>query len=362
LRLGAALIVCATLASCSVLPAPAPSPSPAPPTQASDLRARLDLLLTEHVMVVAKAAAAAVDGSAQFAGYAALLATNQDGLTRLVSAASGSTTAQLLSQSWQAVNTDLVEYAIRVAAHDGQGADAATQHLSDTTMPQLARQLGRLTAGDSAGLLAMVTAEVTALRDTIDSAAGHHYSAMYTSLSSGVTAAMALGDIVAATLARRFPDRLPGDQASAPVVRRVHLDVLMQERSYLTTMATDAQINGRTDEVAQAVVALAANLDLLLAELPNTGPGQAWTAQLTAIRAYARAGDAASRTALTETFVGRFAASTDVTAAIVASQVDATIAVIDDQRAHNLDQVAGDDRAAATAMAPLADAIAAAIG
>lgn len=333
------------------------TPTPPAPTQAGDLRTQLDLLLTEHAMIVAKESAAALDGSDEYPGYAALLGTNEDSLVRLVRGAAGSTSASNFSSAWSALNSDLVEYAIRVATHDGQKADAATEHLTTTTMPALAGTLAELSFGQSQPLLAMVTAEVTALRDTIDGAANHQYPAMYVSLASAVSTATSLGDALAAGIAARFPDRFPGDEASTAVVRRVHLNVLTQERAYLTTMATDAQVNGRGAEEAQALGALSANLNLIVAEMGNARSRQAWADELVSIQRYAGTGDGVARDALTETFVTKLASITNVSAGIVSNQVNATIKVIDDLRTRQLDAVAADDRTAATAMAPLADSL-----
>jgi len=328
-----------------------------PPTQAGDLRTQLDLLLTEHVMIVAKESAAAVNGSAEYPAYAALLSTNEDALTRAVRGSAGSTTASHFSQAWRALNSDLVEYAIRIATHDGEKADAATSRLTATTMPHLADQFAELTLGPAQPFLVMVTSEVTGLRDTIDAAADHHYAAMYVSLASAVSTATALGNVLSDKIVLRFPDKFPGDQTASAVVRRVHLNVLTQERAYLLTMATDAQVNGRGDEKAQALGALSANLNLIVAEMNSSRSKQAWSDELLTIQRYASTGDEVSRNALTETFVTQFASITNVSPGIVSNQVNATIKVIDDQRSKKLDDVAGDDRAAATSMAPLADSL-----
>ena len=342
---------------CSIGPAAEPTPSPVPPTQAGDLRARLDVLLTEHVMIVAKESAAALDGSNEYPGYAALLVTNEDALAHVIQSSAGATSAANFTQAWTNMNGDLVEYAIRVATHDGEKADAATAHLTSTTMPALANQLAEVTLRQSQPLLVMVTSEVTALRDTIDGAADHHYAAMYVSLATAVSDASSLGDALSTGIASRFPDEFPGDQSSSEAVRRVHLDVLAQQRSYLVTMATDAQVNGRADEQAQAQVALSTNLNQIVDEMGSSRSKQAWSDELSSIQRYAGTGDGVAKSALTETFVSRLTSVTSVSPGIVSNQVNATIKVIDDQRAKNTDDVAGDDRVAATAMAPLADSL-----
>ena len=346
-----------TLVSCSVLPAPAPTPTPPPPTQAGDLRTQLGVLLTEHVMIVAKESAGAINRTDDYAGYVALLSTNEGALTRVVRTAIGNTTAGLWSKAWRALNADLVEYAIRIATHDSDRADAASARLTATTMPQLADQLAELTLGQSSQFLPTLHNEITALRDMINAQANHTYAAMYVSLATAISAAATIGDMLANGVALRFPDKFPGDQSTSEVVRRVHLNVLMQQRAYLVTMATAAQISGRTAERAQALGALSTNLDQILKELDSSLSKQAWADELSSLQSYAGSGDSASKRALTDTFVAAFTATTRVSPGIVSNQVNATIKVIDDQREKRLDDVAEDDRAAATATQPIADSI-----
>jgi hypothetical protein len=338
-------------------PQPEPSPSSSPPEQASDLRTQLDLLLTEHVMILAKESAAALNGSPAYRAYATLLTTNQSAMTELLRRAVGNTAANGFSTAWTALNADLVDYAIRVATHQGDQADADTQRLTDTTMPALAVQLANVTLGQAQPFLDLVTAMVTSMRDTIDGAANHQYTAMYLSLGNAVGHAVDLGDTIAAGIVHRFTDRFPGDQASQDAARRARLNVLLQERAYLATMATDAQLNGRTAEAKFTLQALSANLDFVMEQLDNPGLRQLWTDELASIQVYAKNGDSASKQALSQTFVNRLVSMTGASANVVTNQVDATIKVLDDQRTKNADDIADDDRAAATATAPIADAL-----
>jgi len=73
--------------------------------------------------------------------------------------------------------------------------------------------------------------------------------------------------------------------------------------------------------------------------------------------AYANASDSTARQRLTDSFVTRFSALTQVPAASIRDQVTATLVAIDDQRAKTYKTLAGDDRAAAGAMQPIADRI-----
>ncbi|MGZ6328203.1 MAG: hypothetical protein ACXWN2_05755, partial [Candidatus Limnocylindrales bacterium] len=69
------------------------------------------------------------------------------------------------------------------------------------------------------------------------------------------------------------------------------------------------------------------------------------------------ASDSSARQRLTDSFVTQFSALTHVSAASVRAQVTATLTAIDDQRAKSYKTLAGDDRAAAGAMQPIADRI-----
>src|ERR1700680_4360298 len=66
-------------------------------SKAADLRTRLDLLLGEHLMVVAKESAAAVAHNDEYTGYLTLL-TNSTGLTDLMRSAFGDTGAGQFQQ------------------------------------------------------------------------------------------------------------------------------------------------------------------------------------------------------------------------------------------------------------------------
>jgi hypothetical protein len=352
----ALVLVAATLVACSVEPPAAQAPPGPAPAQASDLRTQLDLLLSEHAIVIAKESAAALNGSSEYRAYALLLSTNETALTEVVRRAVGNTSADAFAHAWRALNTDVVDYAIRMATHDADKATADASRLTSDTLPTLARELAGITMGKPDELLVSLNAEMTALRATIDSAAAHHYAAIYTSLGTSVTASTALGDRVAAGIAHRFPDRFPDDPASAEASRRARLNVLLQQRAYLVTMATDAQVNGRADEGPEALHALAANIDLIAADLHDSKARDLWTGELASIQLYAKSGDADSRQALA-VFANRLVSMTNATPNAVSNQVDATVKVIDDQRAKDADNVADDDRAAATAMQPIADSL-----
>ena len=70
----------------SPIPIASPSPTPAN-SKAADLRTKLDLILGEHLMVVAKQATAAANKTDEHAAYTSLLIANTNSLVDIVRSA-----------------------------------------------------------------------------------------------------------------------------------------------------------------------------------------------------------------------------------------------------------------------------------
>jgi hypothetical protein len=200
---------------------------------------------------------------------------------------------------------------------------------------------------------------------------------MFADLDRAYAHAARLGDALASAIANKFPDKFPGDPAGKAVDFRVSFDLLLQEHSYLATMATSAATAGRSTEQAAALTALAANADSLgtlftsvFGAAAGTRFDQVWGARDAELVVYAGNGDDATRQSalhsLTDSFVTQFLSlvrdSTDLSGAeisnAVQSQVADMIRVIDDQRAKSAEVVAADDHTAAAATNPIGDLIA----
>jgi len=143
---------------------------------------------------------------------------------------------------------------------------------------------------------------------------------------------------------------------------RVQANLMLQEHSYLATMATSAAIAGRTAEKNVAQSMLSDRADAVSALFASsTGALSAplvaqWTNEHSALFTYA-AGDARANPDLTQKFVNEFASLAHVSKAYVLDHVNATLKVIDDKRAKNATAVANDDRSAATSIQPIGDSI-----
>jgi hypothetical protein len=349
------MVVCATLVSCSVSSGASVVVSPSPAlTLAADLRTHLDLLLGEHVMILAKESAAATNHADDYDEYASLLAANASDLRAVFASAFGDTAANDLVTSWNTQNGYLVDYAIGVVTHDDAKAKAAMLTLTTEFVTTFAQRLAGASGLDVGQLKAFLSAHALADQAFIDDYAGGAYSKFYADLHAAYALTPTFGDALARHIALRYPDKFPGDPSHADVDVRVSLNDLLQEHAYLSTLATDAVARGRTAESAAANAALTANATALAPLFGATFP-TLWAQRTSGLLAYAK-GDGGASTTLTVDFVRDFAALAHVDRSPVSRQVVATMKVIDDQRANYSKDVAGDDRAAATAMEPIADA------
>ena len=86
--LGFMLVACSNSTGAETSPASgAPPAAVVASSRAADLRTQLDLLLSEHVMIIAKESAAAVNHSDEYSSYTSLLTTNSTDLASVWSRA-----------------------------------------------------------------------------------------------------------------------------------------------------------------------------------------------------------------------------------------------------------------------------------
>jgi len=314
-------------------------------------------------MIVAKESAAAVNHSDQYSSYTALLTTNSNDLTNLLGRAFGNTAATQLAQAWSIQNGYLVDYAIGVVTHNDAKANGAMSGLVNGFVPQFAQLITDASHLPLDSVTQLMQQQMLEDKAFIDDFFAQRYPAFYQNLHTAYAQTSQLGDALATQTAKKYPDKFPGDPAAQDVDARVAMNLLLQEHSYVATMATDATIAGRTAEAGAAAPALQLNADRLASAFAMTMGGATsagfwdmWMARTNALLSYAH-GDAAARAALTETFASRFVSLTHVQRALITAQVDAALKVVDDQRSKSSKTVANDDRAAATAMQPIADSI-----
>lgn len=373
MKLFAALAVALALSSCLTPSSPNASSSARKSTptgsshpaasKAADLRTELDLLLGEQVMLVAKQSAAAVNHSEEYTGYTALLTVNRNDLRHVLGLAFGDTAATQLWQLWGAENSYLVDYAIGIVTHNHAKSDAAISGLNDVFVPHFAALINSLTQLPQDSISALMSRQVLQDKAVIDDQAAQKPASTYSDLHAAFVQSGRLGDALSPVIAEKFPDKFPGDPTLPAVDRRVWLNTLLEEHSYLTTMTTAAIVRGDGAEKAAGTAALTANAASLRAafsqvrgDAAGTEFGRLWATRMAALIGYAESGDAASAQALTQTFAPALARLAGAGVPAVVLQVQAALRAIDDQRGKSVTQLAGDDRSAATAMQPIADA------
>jgi hypothetical protein len=333
-------------------------------TKAADLRTNLDLLLGEQVMLVAKQSAAAVNHSDSYAGYTTALTTNGADLANVFRSAFGNAAADQLSQTWGIENGYLVDYTIGVVTHNQAKSNGAMSGLVNGFVPQLAQQITGLSQLPLDPITLLLSQQVLEDKAVIDDQAAQKPGSTFPDLHTAFMQSSRLGDALAPRIAQEFPDKFPGDPALPTVDRRVSLNILFEEHAYLATMATNAIVSGDNAGKAAATIALAANADSLGTTFSTVFGNPAgtefdtlWATRVAALVGYAGAGDPASMRTLTETFAVQFSKLAGISPTPVVDQVEAMLKVIDDQRSKSTASLADDDRAAATAMQPIADAL-----
>jgi hypothetical protein len=368
-------VMVALLAACgpsavSSNPTPSSTASPSPTerpadSKAANLRTQLDLLLGEQVMVVAKQAVAASNHTDEYAGYLTLLASNTNSLVEVMRSAFGDTAATQFAQAWAIQNGYLVDYTIGVVTHNAAKSNGASSGLVNGFTPQFAQLVTKLSQLSVDSMTQLETTQLTNVKAVIDDEIGQTYTKMYADLRLAFASSAELGNTLAVRMSQQFPDKFPGNASISAVDARVSLNELLQEDSYLTTMATDAGIAARGAEVASALGAIASvRADLspvmgfLMGPDARTGFGQLWGIRDADVLGYANSADAATRQRLTGSMVTQLATLLHIPEATISDQMTATLKAIDDQRAKSYKAVAADDQGAAASMRAVADRIA----
>jgi hypothetical protein len=342
---------------------PSPAANPAD-SKAADLRVRLDLLLGEHVMLVAKQAVAASNHTDEYPGYLALLSTNGNSLVDVMRSAFGNTAANQFEQVWTIQNGYLIDYTIGLVTHNDIKSNGAMSGLVNGFAPNFEQLITNLAQVPPDSARELEGSQLVIIKATIDEVIAQSYTKMYADLRRAYANHLKIGDLVAYQVAKQFPDKFPGDPSTKAVDARMSVNALLQEHAYVTTMMSDAGIAGRGAEAASALGAVAAvhaDLAPVISSLLGTAArnqfDQLWGVLDADLFGYANSSSSGERQRLTGSFVSQFSALTGVPAAAVRDQVLATLKVMDDQRARSFQEVASDDQAAASAMRTVADRI-----
>jgi hypothetical protein len=377
-----AFVGCTATPQSAATPTPVASPTPtgsnSAESKAADFRIRLDLLLGEHVIIIAKQSSAPAR-PAEYTGYLRLLTVNGTDLTELVRSALGDSVAARFDQIWSAQNDYLVSYTIGLVTHDKAKTAAAQSGLTGTFVPQFSQFLNDVTQIRSDLILPLVSQHMLETKAILDDQLSRNYRRLYADIRTSYAHAVQVGDAIAPRIAGRFPDKFPGNASSPAADLRASLNIRLQEHSYLGTMRTSAIVGGRSAEQAAATGALAENandLDATFTDLLGASVAarfdSVWAAGNVATIALASASTAAqvqrSLNNLTDAAVAQLSGwlvdsmdlAADVSGPALEAQLETLVTVINKQRSRDWSTLAADDRSAATATEVVADLIASA--
>ena len=310
-------------------------------------------------MIVAKQAVAASSHTDDYESYTTLLANNTSELTDLWKSAFGTTSAARLGASWDTQNTYLVAYTIGVVTHDDAKSKAALTNLTQKFVPQFSGVVSDASRLPLDPVTLLLSQQVLEDKAFIDDYATAKYGPFYTDLNRAYAQSARFGDALAVEIAHGYPDKFPGDPELRAVNVRVSANTLLQERSYLETMATGAQLASRPEATA-AFAALATNSSAVTTVFaPTVGDtagaiDNAVGEELSQLKNYASG--SAKKDAVTEA-MAKFANLAGASRQHATDHANALLKTVDDQKAKNFSAIAADDRAAATSTQPIADAL-----
>ena len=228
-------------------------------TGAAALRSGLTVLLQEHVYLAGAATGAAIGGrDEEFEAAAATLDENSVALSEAIGSVYGDDAGAAFLELWRTHIGFFVDYTTGVATDDQAMADEALENLD-----QYRTDFGAFIASANPNLPAdAVAAElephVETLTAAIDAQAAEDPAA-YTLLKEAANHMPTTAAVLAGGIAMQFPEQFDGDAESPASDLRAGLNALLSEHVYLAGFATDAALNGRTDQFEAAAAELDVN-------------------------------------------------------------------------------------------------------
>jgi outer membrane lipoprotein SlyB len=351
---------------------------------ADDLRARVNVLLGDHLILASKATGAALGGrSDEFTEYGKQLNANGTDIGALMGAAFGAEAQTKFNGIWSAHNGFFVDYTNGVAKQDKAMQDKAVADLTGVYVPQFTDLLVGATGLSADTVKSLVTEHVLTTKAIVDDQYAKNWSKVATGTRAAYHHMQMLGDPLAAAIAQKMPDKFPASGTKSASDLRSTVNLALQEHLYLASNATGAALGGRTDEYAAWGDALNKNGTEIGALLGSVYGADAqakfngiWSAHngffvayTTATAKQDKAGQDKAVADLTGTYVPQFTdfivgatgLPADTVKSLVTEHVTSTKEVVDDQYAKNWSAAAAADRMAAMHMQMLGDPLSKAI-
>lgn len=224
---------------------------------AADLRVALTSLLGEHVLLASAATNAALHGNdPEFQAAAAALDRNSVAIANAIGMVYGRAAGDAFLPLWRKHIDFFVDYTVGVATNDMQRQNQAVADLD-----VYRQDFGAFLASANPNLTKDAVAEalvphVMHLASTVNAQAKKDYASAYAEIRKAYAHASDLALVLAGAIAKQFPDRFSGMVDSPAAGLRVLLTNQLGEHTVLAAMATNAALQGRTNEFEAAAMAL----------------------------------------------------------------------------------------------------------
>ena len=229
-------------------------------TKAAELRASLNYLMGEHILLASSATGAGLAGrDAQFKAAAAALDANSVDISKAIGSVYGQGAGDAFLPLWRRHIGFVVDYTVGVATKDKPKQDKAV-----TDLVQYTQDFGAFLASANPNLpkdvvAGLVKTHVLTLKDVIDAQAAGDQSKAFMATRTAYAHMGMIADPLAGAIVKQFPDRFPGSTMSTAAGLRSTLTMAFQEHTYLAARATGAALGGRDPEFKAAAAALDAN-------------------------------------------------------------------------------------------------------
>jgi hypothetical protein len=354
-------------------------------SKAADLRVTLDLLLSEHLGLAAKATAAALGDNRgdEFNAYHGLLDANGNNIGDALGKIIGNDGKTTFNTLWQKHDDLFVQYTTAVKNNDTSAKTAAETSLSTDYVEPFSDFIASGTGLDKDAVKGLLTAHVNGTAAIVDAQAAKNWDLAYSSFREAFAHMQMIGDALSEAIISQKSADFPGDPKAKSVDFRVALNELLQEHVFLASFTTSAALRGANGEVTSASNTLTDNGHDLGSAVGNIYGDDAKTTWnnlwdkhngyfVDYTKAVAAKNDADKKTAvdnLTNNYVNPFSdflagatglASDDIKA-LLNAHVTTTAKIVDDQGANKPADAANDDLAAEQHMATIGNALAPAI-
>jgi hypothetical protein len=227
---------------------------------AADLRAGLNSLLGEHVLIAAVATSHALGGrDAAFQGAAGGLDANSVEISKAIGRVYGADAEKAFLPLWRKHIGFFVDYTTGVASKDKAKQEKAVNDLVKYTEDFGAFLSSANPNLPKSAVADLVKGHVLTLKDVVDAQAAGDWPKAYTAIRSAYHHMQMIGDPLAAAIAKQFPKRFAGSSASPAATLRATLNLALREHAIIAAMATGSALGGRDAEFKAGAAALDGN-------------------------------------------------------------------------------------------------------